>query len=138
MSVLFGVDWLAVSYAVLGAGPSFPSAVFALFSDLDLLVMPTMPLTAFAASDEVPRGGEADAKLPWITWTPYTYPFNITGQPAISIPCGFAPDGMPVGLQVVGPWGHDDRVLSFASRCERALSLTAAERVAPIASAKEN
>jgi aspartyl-tRNA(Asn)/glutamyl-tRNA(Gln) amidotransferase subunit A len=129
---------LADYYAAIDARRAFTAAVFALFSDLDLLVMPTMPLTAFAASDEVPRGGEADAKLPWITWTPYTYPFNITGQPAISIPCGFAPDGMPVGLQVVGPWGHDDRVLSFASRCERALSLTAAERVAPIASAKEN
>jgi len=105
---------------------------------VDLLVMPTMPLTAFAADAEVPPGGEADAKLPWITWTPYTYPFNITGQPAISIPCGFAPDGMPVGLQVVGPWGHDERVLRFAQQCERALSLTAAERVAPIAAAKEN
>ena len=129
---------LADYYAAIDARRAFTAAVFALFSDLDLLVMPTMPLTAFAASDEVPRGGEADAKLPWITWTPYTYPFNITGQPAISIPCGFAPDGMPVGLQVVGPWGHDDLVLSFASRCERALSLTAAERVAPIASAKED
>jgi aspartyl-tRNA(Asn)/glutamyl-tRNA(Gln) amidotransferase subunit A len=129
---------LADYYAAIDERRAFSTAVFALFSDVDLLVMPTMPLTAFAASDEVPPGGEADAKLPWITWTPYTYPFNITGQPAISIPCGFAPDGLPVGLQVVGPWGHDDRVLSFASRCERALSLTAAERVAPIASSKEN
>jgi aspartyl-tRNA(Asn)/glutamyl-tRNA(Gln) amidotransferase subunit A len=129
---------LADYYAAIEARRAFTAAVFALFSQVDLLVMPTMPLTAFAAEAEVPPGGEADAKLPWITWTPYTYPFNITGQPAISIPCGFAPDGLPVGLQVVGPWGHDERVLWFAERCERTLSLSAAERVAPIASTKEN
>jgi Asp-tRNA(Asn)/Glu-tRNA(Gln) amidotransferase A subunit family amidase len=45
---------------------------------------------------------------------------------------------MPVGLQVVGPWGFDERVLAFASRCERALNLDAAERVAPFASVKES
>ena len=129
---------LADYYAAVDARRSFSAAVFALFSQVDLLVMPTMPLTAFAADAEVPPGGEADAKLPWITWTPYTYPFNITGQPAISIPCGFAPDGLPAGLQAVGPWGHDERVLRFAARCERALRLTAAERAAPIALAKEN
>lgn len=129
---------LADYYAAVDARRAFTATVFALFSHVDLLVMPTMPLTAFDAAAEVPPGGEADAKLPWITWTPYTYPFNITGQPAISIPCGFAPDGLPVGLQVVGPWGHDERVIRFASQCERALRLTAAERVAPIASAKEN
>jgi aspartyl-tRNA(Asn)/glutamyl-tRNA(Gln) amidotransferase subunit A len=126
---------LADYYTAVDARRAFSAAVFALFAGVDLLVMPTMPMTAFAAAAEVPSGGEADAKLPWITWTPYTYPFNITGQPAISIPCGFAPDGMPVGLQVVGPWGHDERVLAFAARCERALSLDAANRVAPIASA---
>jgi aspartyl-tRNA(Asn)/glutamyl-tRNA(Gln) amidotransferase subunit A len=124
-------------YAAVDARRAFSAAVFALFSGVDLLVMPTMPLTAFDAAAEVPPGGEAGAKLPWITWTPYTYPFNVTGQPAVSIPCGFAPDGLPVGLQVVGPWGHDERVLAFASRCERALGLSAAERVAPTTSAKE-
>jgi aspartyl-tRNA(Asn)/glutamyl-tRNA(Gln) amidotransferase subunit A len=127
---------LADYYTAVDTRRAFSAAVFALFAGVDLLVMPTMPVTAFDAAAEVPPGGEADAKLPWITWTPYTYPFNITGQPAISIPCGFAPDGMPVGLQVVGPWGHDERVLAFAARCERALNLDATERVAPVASAR--
>jgi aspartyl-tRNA(Asn)/glutamyl-tRNA(Gln) amidotransferase subunit A len=122
---------LADYYAAMTARRAFSAAVFALFEQVDLLVLPTMPLTALAADAEVPPGGEADAKLPWITWTPYTYPFNITGQPAISIPCGFDPDGMPVGLQVVGPWGHDERVLSFAQACERALSGVVTARVAP-------
>lgn len=111
---------LADYYAAIDARRAFSAAVFALFDRVDLLVMPTMPGTAFAADAEVPPGGEADAKLPWITWTPYTYAFNITGQPAISIPCGFDPHAMPVGLQIIGPWGHDDRVLSFAESCEHA------------------
>jgi aspartyl-tRNA(Asn)/glutamyl-tRNA(Gln) amidotransferase subunit A len=119
-------------YAAVEARRAFSAAVFALFTEVDLLLMPTMPLTAFAADAEVPAGGEADAKLPWITWTPYTYPFNITGQPAISIPGGRAADGLPVGVQVVGRWGDDERVLAFAEECERALGLAAAERVAPL------
>ena len=122
---------LADYYAAIDARRAFSAAVFALFSRFDLLVMPTMPLTAFAADAEVPEGGEADAKLPWITWTPYTYPFNITGQPAITIPCGFDPAGLPVGLQVVGPWGHDERVLDFAERCERSLAGLVTVRTAP-------
>jgi aspartyl-tRNA(Asn)/glutamyl-tRNA(Gln) amidotransferase subunit A len=92
-------------------------------------VMPTMPLTAFDAAAEVPPGGEADAKLPWITWTPYTYPFNITGQPAITVPCGRTDGGLPAGLQIVGPWAHDARVLDFAQACEQALEPI---RVAPL------
>jgi len=74
----------------------------------------------------------------WVTWTPYTYPFNITGQPAISIPCGFDPAGLPVGLQVIGPWGHDDRVLDFARLCERALAGVVTARVAPRLASKES
>jgi aspartyl-tRNA(Asn)/glutamyl-tRNA(Gln) amidotransferase subunit A len=105
--------------------------MFGVFEDWDLLLMPTMPGTAFAADAEVPPGGEADAPLPWVTWTPYTYPFNITGQPAISIPCGLAPGDLPVGLQIVGPWAHDGRVLDFAESCERALGPLGEDRVAP-------
>ena len=74
----------------------------------DLLVTPTMPIGAFPAGLEVPEGWDGRW---WTTWTPYTYPFNLTGQPALSVPCGFTGDGRPVGLQIVGPRHADALVL---------------------------
>jgi aspartyl-tRNA(Asn)/glutamyl-tRNA(Gln) amidotransferase subunit A len=72
----------------------------------DLLVTPTLPLVAFEAGVEAPGGvGE------WPDWTPFTYPFNLTQQPAGSVPCGFTAAGLPVGLQVVGPRYGDALVL---------------------------
>ena len=121
---------LAGYYRAMETRRAFNAQMFGLFEHWDLLLLPTMPGTAFAADAEVPPGGEAGAPLPWITWTPYTYPFNISGQPAISIPCGLAA-GLPVGLQVVGPWAHDDRVLDFAQSCEQALGPLSQDRVAP-------
>jgi aspartyl-tRNA(Asn)/glutamyl-tRNA(Gln) amidotransferase subunit A len=124
---------LADYYRALTARREFNARMFGLFDDWDLLLMPTMPGTAFAAEAEVPPGGESGAPLPWITWTPYTYPFNITGQPAITVPGGLAADGLPAGLQIVGPWGHDTRVLDFALSCEQALEPLNKLRVAPLA-----
>jgi len=124
---------LADYYRALEARRAFNARMFGVFADWDLLVMPTMPGTAFAADAEVPPGGETDAPLPWITWTPYTYPFNITGQPALTVPCGLAADGLPAGLQVIGPWAHDTRVLDFGLSCEQALGPLNQTRVAPLA-----
>lgn len=73
----------------------------------DLLLTPTEPVAAFPLAQQTPRIDQRD----WIDWTPFTYPFNLTGQPAASIPCGFTGDGLPVGLQVVGPRYRDDLVL---------------------------
>jgi aspartyl-tRNA(Asn)/glutamyl-tRNA(Gln) amidotransferase subunit A len=109
-------------FEAIGNRRSFVSVAFKLFEAVDLLLMPTMPIVAFDAAAEVPPGGEADAPLPWITWTPYTYPFNLSGQPAISLPCGLAPDGMPVAVQIVGPFGSDALVLAFALEVETALA----------------
>lgn len=113
---------LADFFAIMRQRRAFNEWVFSLFNRWDLLVMPTMPLTAFGADAEVPVGGQGDAPLPWTTWTPYTYPFNISGQPAISIPIGLEAGRMPVGLQIVGPWAADLRVLSFAATCEAVLA----------------
>ena len=54
------------------------------------------------------------------SWTAYQYPFNLTGHPAISVPSGFASDGLPTGLQIVGRWAHDLDVLRAAALFEQA------------------
>ncbi len=83
----------------------------------DLLLTPTMPLAAFEAGQEVPTmsGGER-----WVDWTPFTYPFNFTRQPAISVPCGLTAAGLPVGLQIVGALNADALVLRAAHAFEMA------------------
>ncbi len=121
---------LADYYAALTRRREFNAAMAAVLDEWDLLVMPTMPITAFAADAEVPPGGELDAPLPWITWTPYTYPFNITGQPAVTLPCGLGRGTLPVGVQIVGPWAHDERVLEYAEHAQDVLAPTNACTVA--------
>jgi aspartyl-tRNA(Asn)/glutamyl-tRNA(Gln) amidotransferase subunit A len=81
----------------------------------DLLLTPTLPITAFEAGRDVPPGWHSPD---WTSWTPYTYPFNLTQQPAASVPCGRTPDGLPVGLQIVGPRHADALVLRAARAYE--------------------
>jgi aspartyl-tRNA(Asn)/glutamyl-tRNA(Gln) amidotransferase subunit A len=85
--------------------------------DYDLLLTPTMPIAAFEAGAEVPGGWPAPR---WTSWTPFTYPFNMTQQPAASVPCGFTAAGLPVGLQVVGPRHGDAQVLAACLAFEQA------------------
>lgn len=82
----------------------------------DVILTPTLPDTAFKAGRNHPGDPAATT---WNDWTPFTYPFNLTGQPAASIPCGFDRDGLPVGLQIVGPVGADALVLRVARAFER-------------------
>ncbi|WP_081746639.1 amidase, partial [Arthrobacter sp. H5] len=88
-----------------------------LHQQYDVLITPTLPRTAFEAGVDVPEGS---ASQDWTSWTPYSYPFNLTQQPAITVPCGFTAEGMPVGLQVVGPRHADGRVLGVAAAYESA------------------
>lgn len=78
----------------------------------DLLLTPTMPIPAFTAGQDAPEGWPSPL---WTSWTPYTYPFNLTQQPALSVPCGLTADQRPVGLQVVGP-RHADALVLRAGR----------------------
>ncbi|MEV0175270.1 amidase [Streptomyces sp. NPDC050803] len=77
----------------------------------DLLVTPTLPITAFEAGAEVPKGS---GHRRWTGWTPFTYPFNMTQQPAATVPVGRDGDGLPVGLQIVAARHRDDLVLRTA------------------------
>ncbi|MFC8092417.1 amidase [Streptomyces sp. NPDC057301] len=77
----------------------------------DLLVTPALPLTAFEAGAEVPKGS---GHRRWTGWTPFTYPFNLTQQPAATVPVGTDGDGLPIGLQLVAARHRDDLVLRAA------------------------
>ncbi len=81
----------------------------------DLLVTPTLPLAAFAAGKEV---ANLLKEKRWTDWSPFSYPFNLTQQPAATVPCGLTKKGLPVGLHIVGPRYADALVLRAARAFE--------------------
>jgi aspartyl-tRNA(Asn)/glutamyl-tRNA(Gln) amidotransferase subunit A len=81
----------------------------------DLLLTPTLPLAAFEAGREV---ADVMKEKRWTDWSPFSYPFNLTQQPAASIPCGLTKDGLPVGLHIVGARYADALVLRAARAFE--------------------
>jgi aspartyl-tRNA(Asn)/glutamyl-tRNA(Gln) amidotransferase subunit A len=85
----------------------------------DLLVTPTMADVAFGTTRT-----EVQYR-PSLGWSPFTYPFNLTGEPAITVPCGLTDAGLPVGLQIVGPRLAEGRVLRAAAALESARPFTA-------------
>ncbi|AKZ53227.1 putative amidase [Streptomyces ambofaciens ATCC 23877] len=88
----------------------------------DLLAMATVPVEPFEA-DAIGPQWAADARdLLWLAWAPASYPYNMTGQPAASLPAGLTSAGLPAGVQLVGPVGADDLVLTVARRLEAMLA----------------
>jgi aspartyl-tRNA(Asn)/glutamyl-tRNA(Gln) amidotransferase subunit A len=81
----------------------------------DLLLTPTMPMTAFAVNENGAWGGDGVD----IGWTPFTLTFNLTRQPAATIPCGLDREGLPIGLQIVSGHTRDALVLRAAAAYER-------------------
>ena len=81
----------------------------------DLLVTPSIAVPAFEirAPGSVPMTPEA-----MLSWTPFSYPFNLTQQPACTVPCGLTADGLPIGIQFVGPMFRDDLVLRAGAAYE--------------------
>jgi aspartyl-tRNA(Asn)/glutamyl-tRNA(Gln) amidotransferase subunit A len=90
-------------------------------TEYDLLLTPTLPIPAFEGVREVPEGSRHES---WMSWTPFTYPFNLTQQPAASVPCGFTSSGLPIGLQIVGAKYEDALVLRAAHAYQTARPLT--------------
>jgi aspartyl-tRNA(Asn)/glutamyl-tRNA(Gln) amidotransferase subunit A len=92
-------------------------AIGAVFDQVDLLMTPTTATTAFVAEGPPPMeiGGQ---KVGGMGSVPYTAPFNISGMPGVSIPCGLASDGLPVGLQVVGRRDDEEVVLGAGAIAE--------------------
>jgi aspartyl-tRNA(Asn)/glutamyl-tRNA(Gln) amidotransferase subunit A len=81
----------------------------------DLLVTPSVAVPAF---DAMPAGHATITPQTMLGWTPYSFPFNLTQQPAITVPCGLTRDGLPIGLQIVGPMFGDAQVLRAARAYE--------------------
>ena len=108
-----GVEYLTAC----GERDQLAIAMSRFHQEWDLLLTPAMPIAAFEAGREVPEGLE-DPR--WPGWTPFTYPFNLTQQPAATVPCGFTAGGLPAGLQIVGPRHADTLVLRAARAYERA------------------
>ncbi len=109
-----GVD-LAWAYAERSA---YAERIRRLMERYDVLLSPTLPVAAFAAGADHP-GQVGGRPTTYLSWTPFTYPFNFTGQPAATVPCGFTSEGLPVGLQIVGRWREDVTVLRLAAAYER-------------------
>jgi aspartyl-tRNA(Asn)/glutamyl-tRNA(Gln) amidotransferase subunit A len=108
---------LEAYYSTVFARYAFRETMRAFFSDYDLLLSPTLPVSSVDAGVNVPPGHE-DANI--VSWVRYTYPFNLTGTPAASVPAGFASDGMPVGLHIVaGPLREAD-IFAAAAAFEEA------------------
>lgn len=91
----------------------------------DLLLTPSVAVAAFAAGTNAPPGYHP---TDWLDWSPFSYPFNLSGQPALTQPCGYTSDGMPIGLQIVGPMHNEKLVLQAAFAFERAATV---ERLLP-------
>ncbi len=97
----------------------------------DLLILPTTAVPAFPVERRAPPGiGDDD----WAAWSPFSYPFNLTKQPALSVPAGFTEAGLPVGLQIVGGMYRDALVLRAGRAFERATGY--GERRPPIGPGK--
>lgn len=86
-------------------------------ADYDVLLTPTVTTPAFPAGQLRPIGPDGE---PVLDWTPFTYPFNLSQNPAISVPCGFTSSDLPIGLQLVGRMHDDAGVLRAARAFERA------------------
>src|SRR5438128_2881153 len=104
--------------AVAG-GEEYWAEVQTFLERFDVLLMPTAAVLPFAA-DALPPREIAGQEVSVLGWMPFTYPFNMTGQPAASVPAGWTDDGLPVGLQIVGRRCADGTVLTASAAFEAA------------------
>src|SRR5579872_4035868 len=110
-------------YAAIFARTRLFRQIQSWFETCDVVAMPTLSRTALPIDQDFFGPIEIDGELvPNLraAWYPYTMPFNLTGNPAISLPCGFDKAGLPIGLQLVGRCGADALLLKCAAAFERA------------------
>lgn len=112
------VSGAAYADALLNQRNALSRKMAAFHQRYDLLLTPALAIPAFAVGHNTPPGGPYGTD--WTRWTPFTYPFNITQAPAASVPCGLTRAGLPVGLQIAGPYGADALVLRASHSFEKA------------------
>jgi aspartyl-tRNA(Asn)/glutamyl-tRNA(Gln) amidotransferase subunit A len=122
-SIERGARWSAADWAnALAQRTAVYRRVCALFERFDFLLSPTLARPPLAVDhnpyEPITIAGEPAGSIRG-AWYPYLWPFNLSGHPAISLPCGWSSDGLPIGLQIVGPWYGDRRVLTLAGHLER-------------------
>ena len=105
--------------AILAARARTTARITALWEDFDVLLAPTLAKTAIAAEGGYGKPAFAAIDIAG-RFAPFTPVFNVTGQPAISIPAGVAPDGLPLAVQLVGRVGAEDTLYSLAAQIEEA------------------
>lgn len=110
-----GVDYVNVSLQ----RTAFQQVAQRFFTQYDLLLTPQMPVGAWPV-DQPPATIEGKPTPSMFDRLSFTFPFNMTGQPAASVPCGFTSEGLPVALQIVGRWHDDTLVLQAAAAFEQA------------------
>ena len=104
------VDWLGADLVRNALGRTM-----GVFHEIyDLLLTPMMPIPALPVGEDLNDPSDEH----WVDWSPFSYPFNMTRQPAASIPCGLTSGGLPIGLQIVGPLHGDAKVLRAARAFE--------------------
>ena len=85
------------------------------FEKYDLLITPTLPCSAFKAGQNVPENFP-DRNI--VSWVYYTYPFNLTGQPAASINAGFSKNNLPIGMQIISNTNKEIDILNLSKQFE--------------------
>lgn len=96
------------------------SAYAEVMRHVDVLAMPVVPFPAWEVGAQTITIGSHDAQDLMTALTRYCSPANITGQPAVSVPCGFNRGGLPLAFQLIGSWLEDATLLRVARAYERA------------------
>jgi aspartyl-tRNA(Asn)/glutamyl-tRNA(Gln) amidotransferase subunit A len=97
---------------------AYVAAIHRWFEDWDFLLTPAVSVAAFPAEKLMPAHWPQH-DWDWVSWAEFSYPFNMSWNPAASVPCGFTTDGLPIGLQIVGRRFDDLGVLQAAAAFER-------------------